>query len=250
MGQYIEDATSYRSLVGGLQYLVLTRQEIAFAVHKLSQYVTAPTLQHVMACKRVLRYLKETADHGLKFSAGGEMKITGFTDADWACDVDDRKSIGAYCIYFGNNLISWSSKKQAVVTRSSAESEYRALASASAEITWIQSLFNEISIKYTSLPTIWCDNISATELAKNPVYHSRTKHIEMDMHFIRDKVLAKELEINYIPSEEQIADALTKPLTFIHFNYFRAKLNVQPCPLSLRGAVKQAHNVWKDAAHV
>ena len=106
LGQYIEDATSYRSLVGGLQYLVLTRPEIAFAVHKLSQYVTTPTLQHVMACKRVLRYLKETADHGLKFSAGGEMKITGFTDADWACDVDDRKSIGAYCIYFGSNLIS------------------------------------------------------------------------------------------------------------------------------------------------
>ncbi|KAH9706324.1 retrovirus-related pol polyprotein from transposon RE1 [Citrus sinensis] len=250
LGQYIEDATSYRSLVGGLQYLVLTRPEIAFAVHKLSQYVTTPTLQHVMACKRVLRYLKETADHGLKFSAGGEMKITGFTDADWACDVDDKKSIGAYCIYFGNNLISWSSKKQAVVTRSSAESEYRALASASAEITWIQSLFSELNIKCTSLPTIWCDNISATELAKNPVYHSRTKHIELDMHFIRDKVLAKELEINYIPNEEQIADALTKPLTFIHFNYFRDKLNVQPCPLNLRGAVKEAHNVWKDAAHV
>ncbi|KAH9680669.1 retrovirus-related pol polyprotein from transposon RE1 [Citrus sinensis] len=250
LGQYIEDATSYRSLVGGLQYLVLTRPEIAFVVHKLSQYVTAPTLQHVMACKRVLRYLKKTADHGMKFSADGEMKITGFTNADWACDVDDRKSIGAYCIYFGNNLISWSSKKQAVVTRSSAESEYRALASASAEITWIQSLFSELNIKCTSLPTIWCDNISATELANNPVYHSRTKHIELDMHFIRDKVLAKELEINYIPSEEQIADALTKPLTFIHFNYFRDKLNVQQCPLSLRGAVKEAHNAWKDAAHV
>ncbi|KAH9646461.1 retrovirus-related pol polyprotein from transposon RE2 [Citrus sinensis] len=220
LGQYIEDATSYRSLVGGLQYLVLTRPEIAFDVHKLSQYVTAPTLQHVMAY------------------------------ADWACDVDDRKSIGACCIYFGNNLISWSSKKQAVVTRSSAESEYRALASASAEITWIQPLFSELNIKCTSLPTIWCDNISATELAKNPVYHSRTKHIELDMHFIRDKVLAKELEINYIPSEEQIADALTKPLTFIHFNYFIDKLNVQPCPLSLRGAVKEAHYAWKDAAHV
>ncbi|KAH9677213.1 retrovirus-related pol polyprotein from transposon RE2 [Citrus sinensis] len=220
LGQYIEDATSYRSLVGGLQYLVLTRLEIAFDVHKLSQYVTAPTLQHVMAY------------------------------ADWACDVDDRKSIGAYCIYFGNNLISWSSKKQAVVTRSSAESEYGALASASAEITWIQPLFSELNIKCTSLPTIWCDNISATELAKNPVYHSRTKHIELDMHFIRDKVLAKELETNYIPSEEQIADALTKPLTFIHFNYFRDKLNAQPCPLSLRGAVKEAHYAWKDAAHV
>ena len=162
LGQYIEDATSYKSLVGGLQYLVLTRLEIAFVVHKLSQCMIAPTLQHVMTCKRVLRYLKEIANYGLKFSAGGEMKITSFTDADWACDIDDRKSIGVYCIYFGNNLVSWSSKKQSVVTRSSAESEYQALASASAEITWLQSLFSELNIKCTSLPIIWCDNMSAT----------------------------------------------------------------------------------------
>ena len=139
LGQYVENTTGYRSLVGGLQYLVLTKPEIAFVVHKLSQYVTALTLQHIMACSRVLRYLNETADYGLKFSTGREMIITGFTDADWACDIDDKKSIGAYCIYFGNNLVSWSSKKQSVVTRSIAESEYRALASASAEITWIQS---------------------------------------------------------------------------------------------------------------
>ena len=202
-------------------------------MHKISQYVTAPTLQHIMACKRVLRYLKETMDYGLKFSAGGKMEITGFTDADWACDIDDRKSIGAYCIYFGNNLVSWSSKKQFVVTRSSAESEYRALASASAEIAWIQSLFSELNIRCILVPIIWYDNMSATKLAKNPVYHSRTKHIELDM------VLAGELEIHFIPSEEQITDVLTKPLTFIHFNYFRNKLNVEPCPLSLRGAVKE-----------
>jgi len=119
-----------------------------------------------------------------------------------------------------------------VVARSSAESEYRALAAASAEISWIQSLFDELGIECSSLPMIWCDNVSAIELANNPVYHSRTKHIELDMNFIRDKVLAKELKIRYIPSEEQIADILTKPLTFIHFNYFRAKLNVQTCPFS------------------
>ena len=91
--------------------------------------------------------------------------------------------------------------------------------------------------------------MSATKLAKNPVYHSRTKYIELDMHFVRDKVLAEKLEINYIPSEEQIVDVLTKPFTFIHFNYLRTKLNVHPCPLSLRGAVKEAHNVYRQAAH-
>ena len=97
-----------------------------------------PTLEHLMACKRVLRYLKETHDYGLKFGVEGELTLTGYTDADWACDIDDRKSVGAYCIYLGNNLISWSSKKQSVVTRSSAESEYRSLAAACAEITWLQ----------------------------------------------------------------------------------------------------------------
>ena len=194
-----------------------------------------------MACKRVLRYLKETQDYGLKFGTEGELRLTGYTYADWACDIDDRKSVGAYCIYLGNNLISWSSKKQSVVTRSSAESEYRSLASACAEITWLQSLFSEMNLQCTSTPVIWCDNKSATELAKNPVYHSRTKHIELDMHFIRDKVVAKELQINYIPSKEQIVDALTKPLTFNHFNFFRSKLNVQPCPLSVKGAIKEAH---------
>ncbi|KAH9671623.1 retrovirus-related pol polyprotein from transposon RE1 [Citrus sinensis] len=241
LGQFIDDPSAYRSLVGGLQYVILTRPEIAFAVHKLSQYVAMPTLQHLMACKRVLRYLKETQDYGPKFGVEGELTLTGYTDADWACDIDDRKSVGAYCIYLGNNLISWSSKKQSVVTRSSAESEYRSLAAACAEITWLQSLFSEMNLQCTSTPMIWCDNKSATELAKNPVYHSRTKHIELDMHFIRDKVVAKELQINYIPSEEQIADVLTKPLTFNHFNFFRSKLNVQPCPLSLKGAIKEAH---------
>ncbi|KAH9696661.1 retrovirus-related pol polyprotein from transposon RE2 [Citrus sinensis] len=102
LGHYLEDPTYYRSIVGSMQYLVLTRPEIAFAVNKLSQYVSAPTLQHLMACKRVLRYLKATQDYGLKFIKEGNMELTGFTDADWACDLDDRKSVSAYCIYLVN----------------------------------------------------------------------------------------------------------------------------------------------------
>ena len=200
-----------------------------------------PTLQYLIACKRVLRYLKETQDYGLKFGAEGEMKLTRYTDAYWAYDIDDKKSVGVYCIYLGNNLISWSFKKQSVVIKSSAESEYRSLTSACAEITWLQSLISEMKLQCTSTSMIRCENKSATELRKNLVYHSRTKHIELDMHFIKDKVVAKELQINYIPNEEQIADVLTKPLTFNHFNFFKSKLNVQPCPLSLRGAIKEAH---------
>ena len=163
------------------------------------------------------------------------MKLTCFTDADWAQDLDDRKSIGAYCVYLGNNLVSWSSNKQPVIARSSTESEYRSLAVASAEISQLQSLFSELKLQCTKKPAIWCDNLSATELARNPVFHSRTKHIEIDIHYVTDKVLAGELSINYVPSEEQVADIMTKPLSFIKFNYLRAKLNILPCPLSLRG---------------
>ncbi|KAK9224404.1 hypothetical protein WN943_009437 [Citrus x changshan-huyou] len=241
LGYYLEDPSHYRSIVEGMQYLILTRPEIAFAVNKLSQYVSAHTLQYLMASKRVLRYLKSTQDYGLKFTREGSMQLTGFTDADWVCDLNGRKSIDAYCIYLGNNLISWSSKKQSVVIRSSAESKYRALAAASAELTWLQYLFTELGINCTDKPTIWCDNVSATELARNPVYHSRTKYIEIYMHFIRNKVVAGELRIQYVPSEEQVADIMTKPLSFVKFNYLRSKLNAHLCLLSLRGAVKIAH---------
>ena len=156
--------------------------------------------------------------------------------------LDDRKPVGAYCIYLGNNLISWSSKKQSIITRSSVESEYKALASTSAELIWLQFLFFEIGVCCTEKPTIWCDNISATELARNHVYHLRTKHIEIDMHFIENKVLVGELNIQYIPSEEQVTDVMTKLLSCTYFNYLRAKLNVHCCPLSFKRAYKATYH--------
>ncbi|KAH9723193.1 retrovirus-related pol polyprotein from transposon RE1 [Citrus sinensis] len=242
LGKEFEDPTLYRSIVGGLQYLILTRPDIAYSVHKLSQYLSAPTLQHWLACKKVLRYHQSTVTHGIYIQKEGELEVTGlngYSDADWACDTDDRKSIGAYCIYLSNNLISRSSKKQAIVAKSSIESEYRALSSASSEISWLESLFSELNIVKLPTPVLWCDNQSAGELAKNPVLHSRSKHIELDIHYIRDKVLQNQLEVRYIPTDEQVADVLTKALSLPKFSYFRSKLNVISRPLSLRGDVKE-----------
>ncbi|KAH9704480.1 retrovirus-related pol polyprotein from transposon RE1 [Citrus sinensis] len=205
LGQEFEDPILYRSLVGGLQYLILTRPDIAYSIHKLSQYLSAPTLQHWLACKKVLKYLQATITYGLHIQKEGILKtvgLTGYSYADWACDVDDRKSIGAYCIYLGNNIISWSSKKQPIVAKSSTESEYRALSSTSSELSWLQSLFSELKIMKLPPPVLWCDNQRAGDLARNPVFHSKSKHIELDVHYIRDNVLKKELEIRYIPTEE------------------------------------------------
>ncbi|KAH9649096.1 retrovirus-related pol polyprotein from transposon RE1 [Citrus sinensis] len=234
----IVNVTKYRSIIGALQYLVLTRPELAFSVNKLSQFLVAPTEKHWIACKKILRYLKATEDYGLLFKASDGISLTAYTDADWACDVDDRKSVGAYCVYLGQNLISWSSKKQQTVARSSTESEYRALSTACAEIVWIQALLGELKLKCSQIPIIWCDNNGAAALATNPVYHAKTKHIELDVHFIREKVTGKQVEIKYVPSEWNIADVLTKPMAYSFFNYYRDKLNIVPRPLSLRRGVE------------
>ncbi|MDV3193991.1 MAG: Ty1/Copia family ribonuclease HI, partial [Sweet potato little leaf phytoplasma] len=135
----------------------------------------------------------------------------------------------------GNNLVSWSSAKQKVVSRSSAESEYRGLSNAAAELVWVQSVLNELGFSPSSAPLLLCDNISATYLAANPVLHNRSKHIEIDQHFIREKVLRKQLLVRYVPSEDQLADILTKPLQTARFQNLRTKLSVLPRPVSLAG---------------
>ncbi|KAM6542216.1 hypothetical protein CsatB_006663 [Cannabis sativa] len=245
-GKPMENPSFYRSILGALQYLSHSRPDIAYSVNKLSQFLKKPTDVHWIAVKRILRYLKGTAHHGLHISPSHNLHLVGFSDADWACCPDDRKSVAGYCVYLGDSLISWSSKKQTVVARSSTESEYRALAQLAAEISWIQGLLCEMKFELPSVPVIWCDNLSASALAANPVYHARTKHIELDVHFVRDKVLDKKLEIRYVPSHDQVADCLTKSLTPSRFQFLIAKLNVIHSPFSLRGGVREIESSQVD----
>ncbi|KAL0551843.1 hypothetical protein IC582_010932 [Cucumis melo] len=131
-------------------------------------------------------------------------------DANWASNIDDRKSVAAYCVFIGNNLVSWSSKKQTVVARSSTKSEYRALALAASEVIWLKQLLFQLNVNLPLKPVIWYDKVSAGTLATNPVFHARTKHIKIDVHFVRDHVLRGTIDVRYVPSADQLADCLTK----------------------------------------
>jgi len=180
--------------------------------------------------KHILRYLRGTTSHGLHITRSSSFALHGFTDADWAGSVEDRKSMGGYLVFFGQTPISWKSGKQRTVARSSTEAEYKALADGVAEVIWLQYLLTDLQIPSTSAPIIWCDNLGATYLSANPIFHARTKHVEVDYHFVRDRVAKKEIQIRFISSQDQLADVFTKPLPTSSFTAFRFKLRVDPPP--------------------
>ncbi|OMO98638.1 hypothetical protein CCACVL1_04141 [Corchorus capsularis] len=179
-GTPLPNPTLYREIVGCLVYLIVTRPDIAYAVHIVSQFVSAPRSVHWSAMVRILRYLQGTLFQGLFFSSSSKLELCGFSDADWAGDANDRRSTTGFCIFLGDSLISWKSKKQNVVSRSSTEAEYRAMAQTSAEIVWLQRLLQDMGVHISKPVAMFCDNKSATQIAHNSVFHERTKHIEED----------------------------------------------------------------------
>jgi len=185
-----------------------------------------PTEEHMEAVYRILRYLKMTPGQGLFFKRSERREIEIYTDADWAGSVTDRRSTSGYCTYVWGNLVTWRSKKQPVVSRSSAEAEFRALAHGICEGMWLKRVLCELRIPITKPMRVLCDNQSAISIAKNPVHHDRTKHVEIDRHFIKEKIEAETISLQYIPTTQQIADILTKAIPRKFFDELNSKLGL------------------------
>ena len=224
------DEKLYRSLVGSLIYLTNTRPDLVQAVSVVSRFMSEPNKTHFAVAKRILRYVKGTKCYGLLYRSEGDSKLVGYTDSDWAGCVDDRKSTTGYVFSVGTKTISCSSRKQKTVALSSAEAEYVASTSAACEAIWLKRILADMQQQVDGSTDIYCDNMSAIAMTKNPVFHSRTKHIEIRHHFIRELVEDGELKILHCKTGEQLADVFTKALPADKFNFFREKLGVKILP--------------------
>ncbi|GJY14763.1 ribonuclease H-like domain-containing protein, partial [Tanacetum coccineum] len=202
-GDPVSDPTLYRRLAGALQYLTFTRPDISYVVQQLYSSTTS--------------------------------SLVSYSDADWAGCPTTRRSTSSYCVFLGNNLLSWSSKRQFTLSRSSAEAEYRGVANAVAETCWLRNLLRELHTPLSTATIVYCDNVIVVYLSSNLVQHQRTKHIEIDIHFVRDLVTTGHIRILHVPSHYQYVDIFTKGLPTALFDEFRDSLSVRSSPAQTAG---------------
>ncbi|KAG8478195.1 hypothetical protein CXB51_027990 [Gossypium anomalum] len=220
------DERGYRSLVGCLFCLTATRPDILYAVGLLSRFMHCCNVAHFKAAKRVLRYVKGTLNFGVKFGRSKELKLVGYSDSDWASSVDDMKSTSGYFFSLESSVFSWSSKKQQTVAQSTAEAEYIAAATAVNQAIWLRKLLDDLNARQMEATKIKVDNQSAVAIAKNPVFHGKTKHFKIKYHFVREAELVKEIYLVHCCSKDQLADVLTKPLAAGRFECLREEIGV------------------------
>jgi hypothetical protein len=221
-GSYLVDPIMYMQLIGSLMYLIHTRPDICFVVNALSQFMSKPRHRHWFVAKHVLRYLRGSIAFGLKYSSSGGVLLHGYVVSYLVGSSLDRKSTSGYCFSLGSAMISWSSEKQSSIAPSTTEAEYITASVASREAIWPRKLLAE----RLETTIIHCDNQSCLKLTYNPVFHDKSKHIEMKYHYIKDMVQKGAIKLQYIITDEQTTNILTKPLSFGKFVHFRDKLGV------------------------
>ncbi|GKD53098.1 ribonuclease H-like domain-containing protein, partial [Tanacetum coccineum] len=199
-GVPVQDPTLYRSLAGGLQYLTFTCSDLSYAVQQICLYMHDPREPHFAALKRILRYVRGTVDFGLKLYIFATTSLVGYTNADWVGCPSTRRSTSGYCVFLGDNILSWSAKRQHTISRSNSEAEYRGVANVVAETSWIRNLLRELHSPLSTATLVFCDNVSAVYMSANPVQHQQMKHIKIDIHFVHDMVIAGHVRVLHVPS--------------------------------------------------
>ncbi|KAJ9555731.1 hypothetical protein OSB04_010345 [Centaurea solstitialis] len=223
-GKLMDDPYKYRRLIGRLLYLNFTRPDISFTVNKFSQFLASPTEVHWQAAIQLLKYVKKQPGQGIFLSAESSTQIRAFCDSDYGMCLDTRRSTTGFCVFVGDSLISWKSKRQSVVSRSSTGAEYRAMAFTTTELVWMRQLLKDFDVAVTDPTLLFCDNKSALDLASNPTFHERTKHIEIDCHYVREKVLDKTIKLLPIRSHLQLAYMFTKALPLCKMTPLMSKM--------------------------
>ncbi|XP_048491346.1 uncharacterized mitochondrial protein AtMg00810-like [Beta vulgaris subsp. vulgaris] len=231
-GDPLPQVEPYQRLVGKLIYLSLTRPDVTFTIHVLSRFMHQPTTVHMQAAKRVLRYFSGSISQGILLANSSQAHLQAFCDNDWAGCASTRRSTSGFCILLGNSPISWKSKRQSVVARSSAEAEYRSMTLTICEVMWLKQLFKGLGVTHMDKTPLYCDNQAALAIASNPVHHEKTKHVDIDCHFIRDKTSEGVIVPSYVPSKQQVADVFTKLLSIQQHQKLLSKLGVQLPPHS------------------
>ncbi|CAM8968649.1 unnamed protein product [Rhodiola kirilowii] len=219
------DQTLYRSMIGSLLYLTASRPDISYAVGVCARYQSEPKESHLLQVKRIIKYVCETVEFGIWYTKNTNPHLVGFYDADWAGNAEDRKSTSGGCFFLGNNLVSWFSKKQNSISLSMAEAEYIAAGSCCTQLPWMKQMLSEYGVEQKEMK-LYCDNMSAICISKNPVQHSRTKHIDIRHHFIRELVEQKVITLQHVITDKQLADIFTKPLDAAQFETLRSSLGL------------------------
>uniref|UniRef100_A0A803LUX6 RNase H type-1 domain-containing protein n=1 Tax=Chenopodium quinoa TaxID=63459 RepID=A0A803LUX6_CHEQI len=223
-GKKMVDQTRYQRLVGKILYLSHTRPDLAYAAGVVSRFMHKPQEQHLEVVYKILRYLKGSPRKGVIFRNHGHLNLHAFTDADWGGDRDSRKSTSGYFTLVGGNLVTWKNKRQKVVSMSSAEAEFRGIAKGVTEVLWLRKLLSELGYTPKKSCKLYCDNMASIWISENPVQHDRTKHVEIDRHFIKDNLEEKVISLPFVRSEDQLADILTKAVTTHAFEGALSKL--------------------------